>query len=256
VTTPPATVAATWLGHATALLEVGGARFLTDPVLTRRVGHLIRHAHVPELPEHLDAILLSHAHRDHLDRRTLRSIDPAVPIVVPAGIDPVVHKLGRDVIELPIGEATRVAGTRVEALPVDHDARRAPWSAPGAAAGFLVGEDDASVWFPGDTDLHDRLWELEGRVALALVPVWGWGPSLGPGHMDPKRAASAVAVVHPRVAVPIHWGTYLPFGLGATHGKLLRTPALDFAHRVGQGTPEVTVEVLPVGGRTVLAPAG
>jgi L-ascorbate metabolism protein UlaG (beta-lactamase superfamily) len=255
VSASPGPVAATWLGHATALIEVGDARFLTDPVLTRRIGHLMRHAPVPPLPDPLDAILLSHAHRDHLDRRTLRKIDPAVPIVVPAGIDPVVHRLGREVIEVPVGEATEIGGVRVEALPVDHDPRRAPWSKPGAAAGFLVGDDDASVWFPGDTDLHDRLWELEGRVSLALMPVWGWGPSLGAGHMDPERAASAVAIVQPRVAVPIHWGTYLPFGLGTTHGRLLRTPALDFAQRAGQRTPEVAVEVLAVGGRTEVLPA-
>lgn len=251
----PPRAAATWLGHATVLLESGRARLLTDPVLVRRLGHLVRHAAAPPAPAQLDAILLSHAHRDHLDRRTLRAIDPSVPIVVPAGIDPVVRRLGRPVIELEPEEAVEIAGTPVRAVAVEHDPRRAPWSrAAGAATGFLVGEQ-LPIWFPGDTDLHPGLEALSGRVSLALLPVWGWGPSLGPGHLDPERAAQAAAVLRPRVAVPIHWGTYLPSGLLRTHGHLLRTPPEDFARAMAVQAPAVRLERLAVGGRVELGAA-
>ncbi len=248
------TTAVTWLGHATALIESGGARLLTDPVLRKVIGHLWRHAPTPAIPENLDAILLSHAHRDHLDVRTLARIPKEVPLIAPAGIDRAVHRLGRPVIEVAIGEATPVGGTTVTAIEVEHDDRRAPWSKPGAAAGFLVGDGDERVWFPGDTDLHPAMDELRGQVAVALVPIWGWGPSLGPGHLNPVRAAQAIGRIDPRITVPIHWGTYLPVGLHMTHGTLLTNPADAFAHSLRAYAPGVELVKLAVGERLELPP--
>ena len=249
------TTAVTWLGHATALIESGDARLLTDPVLRKVVGHLWRHADTPPIPERLDAILLSHAHRDHFDVRTLAQIPKDVPVVVPAGIDRVVTRLGRPVIEVPVGESVTIAGTTVNVFPVDHDERRAPWSKLGAASGFLVG-DEERVWFPGDTDLHPNMDELSGRVAVALVPIWGWGPSLGPGHLDPIRAAQAVARLNPQIAIPIHWGTYLPLGLRRTHGALLIDPAKTFAIGVAAHAPGTRLVKLAVGERLELPDPG
>lgn len=244
--------AVTWLGHATVAIESGGARLLTDPVLKKTVGHLWRYAQAPPIPGELDGILLSHAHRDHFDIATLNRIPKDVPLVAPAGIDRSVHRLGREIIEVPIGETTTIGGTPITAFEVDHDDRRAPWSKPGAAAGFLVGEAGSRIWFPGDTDLHPGMEELHLQVALALVPIWGWGPSLGPGHLDPHRAAEAVARIAPQVAVPIHWGTYLPVGLKVTHGHLLTAPAATFAEDVGFRAPGTIVRELMVGERLEL----
>ena len=75
---------------------------------------------------------------------------------------------------------------------------------------------------------------LRGEVDVALVPIWGWGTGLGPGHMDPEEAAQAVALVRPRIAVPIHWGTFLPIGMGRRHGHLLHDPPAAFARHVRQ----------------------
>ena len=106
-----------------------------------------------------------------------------------------------------VGDATVARRARV--------ARRAPAARPGLAEhdtlGYLIGD----VWFAGDTDLDDGMRELRGAVDVALIPIWGWGTSLGPGHLDPEGAARAIALVEPRIAIPIHWGTFLPIGLGA-----------------------------------------
>jgi L-ascorbate metabolism protein UlaG (beta-lactamase superfamily) len=79
---------------------------------------------------------------------------------------------------------------------------------------------------------------------VALLPVAGWGPKLGPGHLDPHRAAAALALLQPRVAVPIHWGTYRA---GRRHAGSA-APAEAFARAAAQLAPDVRVEILPVAG--------
>jgi L-ascorbate metabolism protein UlaG (beta-lactamase superfamily) len=93
-----------------------------------------------------------------------------------------------------------------------------------------------------------------GPVDVALVPVWGWGRSIGPGHLDPSRAAQAVAAVRARVAIPIHWGTYRPVHQRA--GPFLTEPPFEFQRAVGELAPETRVEVLPLGGRLDLQVVG
>lgn len=68
-----------WVGHATVLIELDGVRLLTEPVLGAFVGHLRRRGPLPPpaVAERLDAVLISHLHRDHVDLRSLRRIAPA-----------------------------------------------------------------------------------------------------------------------------------------------------------------------------------
>ena len=78
-----------------------------------------------------------------------------------------------------------------------------------------------SVYFAGDTDVFEEMADL-APVDVALLPIWGWGPSMGPGHMDPARAAEAARLLDARVAIPIHWGTYFPIHLGSGDARLHR----------------------------------
>src|SRR4051794_13743565 len=217
----------TWLGHATVLLELGGARLLTDPVLRDRILHLRRHAASPEIPQDVDAVLISHLHMDHLDKPSLRGL--ATVAVAPVGAAG--HLPGYEVHEVRAGDVVDV-GAPVEAVPAWHDGRRRPGSVELDALGYLVD----GVWFAGDTDLNPEMEELRGRVQVALIPIWGWGPSLGPGHLDPAGAAKAIALVAPEIAIPIHWGTFLPIGLYKRHGGVLPEPPGAFASRVAGGT--------------------
>jgi L-ascorbate metabolism protein UlaG (beta-lactamase superfamily) len=219
--------ALTWLGHATTLVEVGGARVLTDPVLRGRIAHLRRHAPAPAAPRALDAILVSHLHRDHLDLPSLRALDPAVPVIVPRGAAPVLGRARRrDVREVDVGDAVEI----VDGL------------------GYIVEAGGQRVYFAGDTALFAGMADLPALDA-ALLPVWGYGPTMGPGHMDPEQAAEALTLLRPRLAVPIHWGTFLPLGLRARHGHVLETPGPSFAARAAELAPEVRVVVSAPGER-------
>jgi len=239
----------TWLGHATLLLEVGGARLLTDPLLRDRVAHLRRHAPAPprELTAGIDAVLISHLHRDHLDVASLRRLDRSVRVLVPTGAARVLRRAGfGNTTELAVGEEVRVGGAAVVAVPAVHDGHRHPLAPSADAIGFVVAGAHR-LYFAGDTDLFDGMAEASGALDVALLPVWGWGPSLGPGHMDPLAAARAAALLRPRVAVPIHWGTFFPVGLARRRGDVLVEPPREFARHAAELAPGVEVRILAAG---------
>ncbi|UGS36876.1 MBL fold metallo-hydrolase [Capillimicrobium parvum] len=243
----------TWLGHATVLIELGGVRLLTDPVLRSRVAHLRRHAPPAPATGELDAVLVSHAHRDHLDVPSLRGLRPAPrELVVPPGVGRIVRgKTGAHVQELPAGGALDVGAARVLAVPAVHDTRRSPVSGASEAVGFVVEAAGRRVYFAGDTSVFDGMSDL-GPLDVALLPIWGWGPSLGPGHMDPGEAVDALELLRPEVAVPIHWGTLLPIGLRRRHGHVLRAPLEAFVRGAGERCPDVRLAVLDPGGQVAL----
>jgi L-ascorbate metabolism protein UlaG (beta-lactamase superfamily) len=236
----------TWLGHATVLLELSGVRLLTDPVLRSRVMHLRRRTPEPADPGALDAVLISHAHRDHLDVPSLRRLDPSATIVTAPGASRRLRRLGRTVVELAPGEEIRIGGAAVRAVPAVHSGGRAPIAKRSGAVGFVV-EGTRRVYFAGDTELFPGMANLAATIDAALVPVWGWGPSLGAGHMDPAQAAEAIALLQPRLAVPIHWGTFLPLGYGRRHAHLLRDPPHKFAAHVAIHAPATHVAILAPG---------
>ena len=228
----------TWLGHATVLLELGGARLLTDPLLRDRVGHLRRQAASPppEAAQRIDAVLAS-----------LRRLPRDVAVLAPSGAGALLRRLGFGrTTELRAGERAEVAGVAVQAVPAIHDGRRHPLAPLADAIGFVVAGEHR-VYFAGDTDIYDGMAALAGTLDVALLPVWGWGPSLGPGHMDPEAAARAAALLRPRIAVPIHWGTFFPAGLARLRGAALVEPPRAFTRHAGALAPDVAVRVLAPG---------
>lgn len=242
-----------WLGHSTVLLELSGVRLLTDPLLRGRILHLRRAVPLVDEPlDRLDAVLVSHLHYDHLDPPSLRRLDRGATLVVPKGAGRVVRGSGfANVEELTAGETVRVGSVTVRAVRAEHDSSRV-FGARSEALGYVV-EGALRVYFPGDTDLYPEMAGLAAGLDVALMPIWGWGASLGPGHLDPRRAAEALALLRPRVAVPIHWGTYYP--VQATRLRLpafLREPVWAFARHAAELAPEVDVRVLEVGGELAL----
>jgi L-ascorbate metabolism protein UlaG (beta-lactamase superfamily) len=233
----------TWVGHSTVLLELDGTRLLTDPLLRTRVAHLrrLRHVDASDVGP-LDAVLISHEHYDHLDVASLRKLDSSVTVVAPHGAEPALRRARRDrVTTIGVGEEVDFGGVSVRATPAEHAGGGG--FRKGEAVGYML-RGSASVYFAGDTDLFDEMAGL-APVDLALLPVWGWGPGLGSGHLDPARAAEAVALVQAKVVVPIHWGTYYP--LLARRGPYLTEPPREFRRAVAETAPEARVEILQLG---------
>ena len=244
----------TWLGHATALIELDDTRVLTDPVLRERIGPLRRIATSVNraVLENLDAVVISHLHADHADAASLRMLDPA-RVVGPRGSRRWLSRHGvSGVQELAAGEQTELAGLELRATPAAHDGRRWPFARSADPIGLVL-EGSQACYFAGDTDLYAGMAELAGHVDLALLPVWGWGATLGPGHLDPARAATAVTRIAPRVVVPIHWGTFAPVWR-VRRGDDPALPARRFSELVRRANPEVVVRLLAPGERTELAP--
>ena len=247
----------TWWGHATTTIEANGTRLLTDPVLTSRIAHLRRRRGPAPGPEagQCDAVLVSHMHADHLHLTSLPRVAPDAALVVPRGAARLIHadsgaEFSDRCIEVAPGNQVQIGGLEITAVTAHHDGRRLPWSSySGPALGFRV-EGTPSVWFAGDTDLYDGLAAEAGPVDLALVPVGGWGPSLGEGHLDPVGAAEAVRRVGARMAVPVHFGTFWPIGFDWVKPELFLPPGERFRTAMTEADPAVRVEVLEPGEST------
>jgi L-ascorbate metabolism protein UlaG (beta-lactamase superfamily) len=245
----------TYIGHATTLLRLNGVAILTDPVLRRWLGPLRRQGPAPNpaLPDTADLVLISHLHRDHLDLPSLHRVPPSTPVVTPRGATKWVSKSGaEDIRELAIGETISVGDVELTGVRALHDGyRNRHRGAEIEPLGYLIRRGGRTVYFAGDTDLFPEMAELE-PVDVALLPIWGWGPSVGEGHLDPERAARATKVIGPRMAVPIHWGTFYPVGLRRLRPGPLTEPPREFARLVGRLAPDVEVRILGPGSETSL----
>ena len=248
-----------YVGHATVLVELDAVRLLTDPMFRRRAAHLRRASRVDlgELKD-VDAVLVSHAHHDHLDLPSIKQLDPSVKAVVPRGIGYLVRKHGlKDVVEVDEGDEVSLGAVSVQATHAEHDGRRRPGKAEGPALGYAI-SGSQRIYFAGDTGLFQEMEGLVVDLDLALVPIWGWGPTLGRGkHLDPASAAQALRLLQPRVAVPIHWGTYRPLHRGVfSEPPFLTDPPTAFEREAERVAPEVEVRILRPGERLTLEDAG
>jgi L-ascorbate metabolism protein UlaG (beta-lactamase superfamily) len=236
-----------YVGHATVQLELDGIRLVTDPVLRARVGHLRRVAPPADVSLELDAILVSHAHYDHLDLPSLKLLPTSGLAVAPRGAGRLLRRFER-VIELDEGDEVPVGPLLVRALHAEHPGGRTPLRAAGPALSYaLLGTK--RVYFAGDTGLFAGMDGLVPDLDVALLPVWGWGSRLGPGHLNPRSAAEALRFLRPRAAIPIHWGTYRVLHRTRVDQRDLEAPARAFAQAAAELAPEVDVRILRPGDR-------
>ncbi|WP_037858235.1 MBL fold metallo-hydrolase [Streptomyces sp. NRRL S-340] len=240
----------TWWGHATCTVEDSGVRVLTDPLFARRLAHLRRRrgALPPPGARQADVALVSHLHADHLHVPSLARLAPGTRLLVPRGAPRAVPGLrrltGLRVTEVAPGDRVEVGGLVVRVVPARHDGRRLPVGPHRSPALGYVVEGAARTYFAGDTGLFETMAEEVGPVDVALLPVGGWGPYLGEGHLDAERAAHALARLAPRIAVPVHYGTYWPIGMDAVRPHEFHAPGEEFVRHAALRAPGVAVHRL------------
>ncbi len=239
----------TWWGHATATVCDSGARVLTDPLFARRLAHLRRRrgALPPPAAAVADVVLVSHPHADHLHLPSLARLVPGTTLVVPRGAPdavPGLRRLPAHLVEVAADDEVKAAGLRIRAVRAAHDGRRLPYGAHRSPALGYVLYGEAVTCFAGDTGPFAAMAEQVGPCDVALLPVGGWGPFLGGGHLDASRAALAPAELAPRAAVPVHYGTYWPIGLDAVRPHEFHAPGREFARLAARRAPQVAVRPL------------
>lgn len=244
----------TYIGHATVLIEMDGIRLLTDPLLRDRAGLLRRHGPPPD-PEwrrDIDAVLVSHTHYDHLDVPSLRLLGRSAALLVPEGAAERLRAEGFERIEeLRPGQTSAGLAVEVTSTHARHSVSRILPGPTSDCLGFIV-RGSHCIYFPGDTGLFPEMADLAGDIDLALLPVWGWGPNLRGLHLNPREAAEALTLLRPRMAVPIHWGTFAPIGLAWLRPRFLTRPPHEFAQHAAQLAPQVEIRILAPGEATAL----
>lgn len=257
-----ATATITWLGHSTVLVEIAGVRLLTDPVLTSSVAHLRRHRPVAR-PAPVDAVAISHIHMDHLHPRSLRLVTASdTRVIVPAGAAGYLRGVSATrVDEVRAGDRLPLSGSsdterppvvELEAVTAVHGDSRGPHTRRHATAlGYVVHAGGRRIYFAGDTDLFEDMAAI-GPVDVALLPIWGWGSTLGEHHLDPTTAVRATELLDATRVIPIHWGTYSPRRARPGPPGWLDRPVEHFRRALRQRGLEHRLDALTPGQSTVV----
>ena len=252
---------ATWIGHATMLVQVGGINVLTDPIFSERASpvgfagpkRMVRPGLTLAQMPHVDVVVISHNHYDHLDRDSvigLNNQDGGPPLfLVPLGLKSWMAEQGiGNVRELDWWQQTHAGNLDVTFVPVQHWSARSVTDRYKTLWGGWVMKTSAaaarpfSVFFAGDTgyskdfaDIHRRFDHFD----LALLPIGAYAPRwfMQKQHIDPAEAVKIHRDLQARQSLAIHWGTFEltdepldapPLALAAELQKA-GIPAADFA---------------------------
>lgn len=216
----------TYVGHATLLLEIAGVRLLTDPNFDPKLGRVLPRVAAPgialdELPK-LDAILLTHAHADHLSFASLDRLPQDVPLFAPPVIARWLRRMGYgQAVDLPPGASATVEQVVVHSAEATHRGNRYGFDRWRSAANmYLLTTPQESCFFAGDTalveDTHHlvehTLWANGRELDVALLPIgyapWWKKSGFRRGHLTHDDALTLFERLRARVLVPYHWGTF------------------------------------------------
>jgi L-ascorbate metabolism protein UlaG (beta-lactamase superfamily) len=205
----------TWIGHASFLLQTQGVNMLIDPNWAKwlKVIKRIKHPGIQlhDLPE-IDVVLVTHAHFDHLDRKTLRQIAEDQPIVVPFEVGNLVHDLGfRSVHELHYWESFQEGPVKITLTPCHHWGARMLHDSHRGFGGFIIETGGRTIFHCGDTAYFDGFKEIGERfkIDVALLPIGAYDPPSGREvHMNPEEALQAFLDLKAQRMVPMHYGTF------------------------------------------------
>ncbi len=205
----------TWIGHASFLIQTRSHNILIDPNWARwlKIIKRIRHPGIElhDLPA-IDLVLVTHAHFDHLDKKTLRTIADRQPIVVPECVGNLVSNLGfHSVQELARWQSYETGGLKITLTPAFHWGARVLHDSHRGFGGFVIEFEGRSIFHAGDTAYFDGFSEIADRHAidLALLPIGAYdNMSQRDVHMNPEQALQAFRELRATAMVPMHYGTF------------------------------------------------
>ncbi|MGC3999913.1 MAG: MBL fold metallo-hydrolase [Anaeromyxobacter sp.] len=206
----------TWLGHASFLVQLDGISLLIDPALLPSIfGGIDRNVapglELRQLP-HIDAVLVSHSHYDHLDLPTLQAVN--APVVAGLGLERWFRDRGLFCTELGWWSSVRFGDVTITFVPSQHWSRRGLFDTNRTLwGGFVIQGRGGTVYHTGDTAFFGGFAEIGRRfpdLDLALVPIGAYDPGwfMERQHMNPEQAVQALVDLGARQLVAMHWGTF------------------------------------------------
>lgn len=205
----------TWIGHASFLIQTHKHNILIDPnwanwlLIIKRIKHAgISIDHLPAI----DFVLITHAHFDHLNRKSLRTVAANQPIIVPQGVGNLVYDLGFEKVhELEWWDHVNIEDTKVTFTPANHWGARRVTDSHRGFGGFILEHGNRKLYNSGDTAWFDGFKEIGDRhqPEISILPIGAYDtPSGRDHHMSPEQALNAFEVLGSKLMIPNHFGTY------------------------------------------------
>ncbi|HEX2062534.1 MAG TPA: MBL fold metallo-hydrolase [Thermoanaerobaculia bacterium] len=213
---------AIWFGHASVLVEIDGVRIMTDPVLSRVVSPIPigpERFHRPPIAleqlAHIDAVVISHDHYDHLDMKTVQQLAPrGTHFFVPLGVGAHLERWNvpaAQIHEMDWWEAIPWKGVVIHCTPARHYSGRKRMDNSTLWSSWAIRGPRHSVYYSGDTGYAPHFAEIRRRVGptdLALIKVGAYGETWLDIHMDPESAVQAHTDLEAATLLPVHWATF------------------------------------------------
>jgi len=205
----------TWIGHASFLIQTPEHAVLIDPNWAKWL-KVVKRLKEPGLEIHelpaIDLVLVSHAHFDHLDKKSLRAVASDQPIVVPEHVGGLVHGLGFKLVhELKRWESIEMGSLRITLTPAQHWGARVLHDRHRGFGGFLIEYAGRTIYHCGDSAWFEGFREIgeKGPIDIALLPIGAYDAPTGRDvHMNPEEALLAFQALRAGIMIPMHYGTF------------------------------------------------